>query len=125
MIANRRRDTKPEIAVRRALHADGMRFRVDYPVLPRRRADIAFPGRRVAVFIDGCFWHVCPDHRTQAKANAGYWAEKFAGNQSRDRDTNERLVSAGWTVLRFWEHESVDHVVQRIKHAVRDVAETR
>ncbi len=119
MIANRRRDTTPEIAVRRALHAAGLRFRVDYPVLPRRRADIAFPRRRVAVFIDGCFWHGCPDHQTVAKANARYWADKLAANQARDRDTNERLTARGWTVLRFWEHEPIGVVVERIERAVR------
>jgi DNA mismatch endonuclease (patch repair protein) len=122
MRANRRRDTKPEIAVRRALHACGLRFRVDYPLLPRRRADIAFPRQQVAVFIDGCFWHACPEHGTTSKANAAYWSDKLAANERRDRDTDERLAAAGWRVLRFWEHESVDAVVDRIeleiKHAV-------
>ena len=118
MTANRRRDTKPEMAVRRALHATGMRFRVDYQVLPRRRADIAFPARRVAVFIDGCFWHACPEHRTESKSNVAYWADKLTANERRDRDTDERLTAAGWTVLRFWEHELVDHVADRIGRAV-------
>ena len=119
MIANRRRDTKPEIAVRRALHARGLRFRVDYPVLPRRRADIAFPKRRIAVFIDGCFWHACPEHGTTAKANAAYWASKLRTNKQRDRDTVERLTSEGWTVLRFWEHGQVEVVVDAIERTVR------
>lgn len=119
MLANRRRDTTPEVAVRRALHARGLRFRVDYPVLPRRRADIVFRKLRIAVFIDGCFWHACPDHRTAAKSNASYWADKLETNARRDRDTNERLVEEGWTVLRFWEHEPVGVVVDCIERLVR------
>jgi DNA mismatch endonuclease (patch repair protein) len=125
MTANRRRDTTPEIAVRRALHARGLRFRVDYPVLPRRRADIVFPRRRVAVFIDGCFWHACPHHGTRSKSNAAYWADKLEANERRDRDTTERLVEEGWTVLRFWEHESVNLVVDCIELSVRPEAPAR
>jgi DNA mismatch endonuclease (patch repair protein) len=119
MVANRRRDTTPELAVRRELHRRGLRFRVDYPVLPRRRADIAFPRRRVAVFIDGCFWHDCPEHGTASKANAEFWAEKLAANKTRDRDTDLRLGEVGWTVLRFWEHEGIEDVVRRIEATVR------
>lgn len=119
MIANRRRDTQPEVAVRRALHARGLRFRVDYPVLPRRRADIAFPKRRIAVFIDGCFWHACPEHGTTAKANAAYWADKLATNKQRDRDSDERLGEEGWIILRFWEHEPVEAIGDVIERAVR------
>jgi DNA mismatch endonuclease, patch repair protein len=118
MAANRRRDTSPEIEVRSALHARGLRFRVDYPVLPRRRGDIVFPRQRVVVFIDGCFWHSCPEHGTTAKANATYWADKLKANSRRDRDTNARLSNDGWRVLRFWEHHPPDEVADRIADVV-------
>lgn len=109
MKANRRRDTSPELELRRALHAAGLRFRVDVP-LPfdkRRRADVVFPRQKVAIFVDGCFWHRCPEHYTSPKANSAFWAEKAARNVERDRDTNQRLEALGWTVLRFWEHEDL------------------
>ena len=122
MVANRRRDTKPELVVRRELHRRGLRFRVDYPVLPRRRADIAFPKRRIAVFIDGCFWHDCPEHGTASKANAEFWAAKLVANKTRDRDTDLRLGEVGWTVLRFWEHEDTEDVVSTIETTVRAAA---
>ena len=107
--------------MRRLLHARGWRFRVDYQPVPglRRRADVAFTRLRVAVFIDGCFWHACPLHGTQAKANAAFWAEKLATNVSRDRDTDRRLREAGWTVVRAWEHESPDDVVQLLEAVLR------
>lgn len=108
MRANRGRDTGPELAVRRALHAMGLRYRVDYP-LPfdrRRRADIAFTRAKVAVFIDGCFWHGCPEHGTTPHTNTEFWRTKIERNRVRDRDTSERLESMGWIVLRFWEHEN-------------------
>jgi DNA mismatch endonuclease, patch repair protein len=95
---------------------------VDYPVLPRRRADIAFPKRQIAVFIDGCYWHGCPAHGTASKANAEFWAEKLLANKTRDRDTDLRLGEVGWTVLRFWEHEDIDDVAGRIEATVRAVA---
>lgn len=107
MRANRGRDTGPELAVRRALHARGLRYRVDHP-LPfdrRRRADIAFTRAKVAVFIDGCFWHGCPEHGTTPRTNTAFWAAKIARNRERDEDTTGRLGALGWTVLRFWEHE--------------------
>jgi DNA mismatch endonuclease (patch repair protein) len=123
MRANRGRDTGPELAVRSALHAMGLRYRVDYP-LPfdrRRRADIAFTRAKVAVFIDGCFWHGCPDHWTTPRTNSQFWSEKIRVNKARDADTTERLQKIGWAVLRFWEHEesntaaaSVSKVVHRI-----------
>ncbi|WP_190129842.1 very short patch repair endonuclease [Streptomyces mashuensis] len=101
------RDTAPEVAVRRLLHREGHRFRLHRPVpgMPRRTIDIAFPGVRVAVFLDGCFWHGCPQHATSPKANAEWWRQKLDRNMTRDRETTERLTEAGWTVLRFWEHE--------------------
>lgn len=109
MQANRRRDTTPELALRRALHALGYRFRVDYPPIPnlRRRADIVFTRQRLAVFVDGCFWHRCPEHGTLPKSNADYWAPKLARNVERDRETDAALAEAGWRVVRVWEHESV------------------
>src|SRR5262245_63488601 len=99
----RQRDTAPELAVRSLLHRTGFRFRVDYP-LPglRRRADIAFPSRRVAVFVDGCFWHGCPEHGTWPKSNAAWWREKIEANRQRDRDTDDRLVRIDWASVRIW-----------------------
>lgn len=106
MQSARRRDTAPEIALRSALHRRGFRFRVDYK-LPglRRRADIVFPSERIAVFVDGCFWHGCPEHGTWPKANSEWWREKIRTNKSRDADTNRRLNELGWLVIRVWEHE--------------------
>lgn len=103
------RDTKPEMALRRELHRIGLRYRVNRPVLPgvRRRADVVFTPARVAVFVDGCFWHGCPSHGTRPKANADWWAAKLAGNVARDRDTDARLDAAGWRVVRVWEHEDM------------------
>lgn len=120
MRANRGRDTGPELAVRRALHRMGLRYRVDHP-LPfdrRRRADISFTRARVAVFIDGCFWHGCPEHGTTPRTNAEFWSEKIARNRTRDVDTTARLERAGWMVLRFWEHEDPRAVAERIRRAV-------
>lgn len=116
-----RRDTQPELALRRALHARGYRYRVDWalPGMPRRRADIAFTRRHVAIFIDGCFWHSCPVHKTAPGTNSQWWAQKLAKNESRDRETDEYLRDKGWTVLRFWEHEPVDDVVRRVEDMIR------
>lgn len=121
MRANRGRDTGPELAVRRALHARGLRYRVHHP-LPfnrRRRADIAFTRAKVAVFIDGCFWHGCPEHGTIPRRNSPYWSVKITTNRQRDADTTRRLEEDGWAVLRFWEHEAVDDVVARCLVALR------
>jgi len=103
----RRRDTKPEMDVRRVLHARGLRYRVVYPVpgMARRSIDIAFPKAKVAVFLDGCFWHGCPEHGTQPRANADWWNVKLERNKARDVETDNELEAAGWRVLRFWEHE--------------------
>jgi DNA mismatch endonuclease (patch repair protein) len=108
MRAVRRRDTAPELIVRRLLHARSLRYRVDYPLpIPgvRRRADIAFPGLGLAVFVDGCWWHGCSSHKGSARRNAEWWGSKIAENVRRDRDTDERLRVIGWEVLRFWEHD--------------------
>lgn len=115
------RDTPHELALRRELHARGLRYRVDVrPVRTiRRRADIVFSSTRVCVFCDGCFWHGCPEHMAWPKANAGWWREKIATTQRRDRDTDARLVSAGWTVLRVWEHEDRVKAAEAIEALVR------
>lgn len=121
MQGNRSRDTSPELAVRRRLHAAGLRFRVAHRPVPalRRSADIVFTKQRIAVFIDGCYWHACPEHGTVARSNASYWSEKLARNVARDADTTEQLLAAGWTVLRFWEHEDPDVVAATLSAAVR------
>jgi DNA mismatch endonuclease (patch repair protein) len=101
------RDTQPEVAVRRLLYAAGLRYRVNAPVpgMARRTVDILFRGPRIAVFLDGCFWHGCPEHATQPKANAEWWRDKLGRNVARDAETSEHMRAEGWTVLRFWEHE--------------------
>lgn len=117
MEANRARDTKPEIRVRRLLHAMGLRYLVDAP-LPidrRRRADVTFGRVSLAVFLDGCFWHGCPQHFVPPTANAGFWAAKIGTNRSRDEDTTLRMIAAGWTTLRFWEHEEPEVVAVAIR----------
>jgi DNA mismatch endonuclease (patch repair protein) len=103
-----RKDTKPELALRRELWRRGLRYRVDVAPLEglRRRADIVFTRKKVAVYVDGCFWHGCPIHATKPKANAEWWDAKLIANVVRDRDTDNRLVAAGWSVVRVWEHES-------------------
>ena len=100
--------TEPEVSLRRELYRSGLRYRVDFVVLrkPRRVADIAFPRLKVAVFVDGCFWHGCPIHATWPKRNAEFWRQKIEANRLRDADTTARLRDEGWTVLRIWEHEA-------------------
>lgn len=125
MQANRSRDTKPELEVRHLLHAAGLRYRVHFQPLAdvRRRADIVFTRQRLAVFIDGCFWHGCPEHgRATFNHNVAYWPEKISTNQARDIDTSERLRAAGWAVMRFWVHESAPDVAAAIERAVRGAA---
>ncbi len=114
-------DTEPELALRRRLHAAGLRYRVNHPPLAglRRRADVVFTRQRVAVFVDGCFWHSCPQHSTAPKANASWWATKLEGNRTRDAETNRLLEDAGWIVLRFWEHEDPDSAAASVVEAVR------
>jgi DNA mismatch endonuclease, patch repair protein len=123
MARQARSGTAPEIDLRRELHRRGLRFRVDLPLdvpdLRRRRADVVFTRRRVAVFVDGCFWHACPSHATSPKANAAWWEAKLAGNVARDRDTDARLVAAGWVVVRVWEHEAVLDAADRVEAVVR------
>lgn len=121
MLSTRQRDTAPELELRSELHRLGLRFRTHRSVLPgvRRKVDIVFIRARVAVFVDGCFWHSCPQHGTSAKANAAFWREKLAGNQRRDRDTDSRLKLARWRVVRVWEHEDPRAAARRIAKSVR------
>lgn len=127
MKSNRRRDTRPELAIRKQLFAQGVRYRVDYPLSfdKRRRADIVFPRQRIAVFIDGCFWHGCTEHYAAPRTNMEFWSRKVAGNRSRDQDTNERLAEAGWLVLRFWEHEAPGVIVETVLAARACRSESR
>jgi len=122
MQSNRGRDTKPELALRSAVHALGLRYRVSARPLPdlRRTADLVFTAARVAVFLDGCFWHGCPDHYTVAATNAGFWADKVAANRARDRDTDLRLAAAGWVSIRIWEHEDPAEAALCIRSAVTE-----
>lgn len=116
----RQKGTDAELALRREMHRIGLRYRIDYEVLkkPRRVADVAFSGRKIAVFVDGCFWHGCPEHATWPKRNAEFWREKIEANQRRDADTNDRLRSLGWTVLRFWSHEPPTEAARTVARAV-------
>ena len=121
MKGNRRTDTKPELALRSALHALGYRYRKDFRIdLPQRRVrpDIAFTRRKVAVFVDGCFWHACPEHGSKPKNNEWYWSPKLARNVERDRAADDALTEAGWTVVRLWEHVPVAEAVTAVIAAV-------
>lgn len=121
MRSNKSRDTKPELALRSAVHALGLRYRVSAKPLAdlRRTADLVFTRAKVAVFLDGCFWHGCPQHHTVASANARFWADKVEANRTRDRDTDGRLADAGWVSVRIWEHEDVAVAARRVEEMVR------
>jgi DNA mismatch endonuclease, patch repair protein len=116
-----RRDTAPELALRSELHRRGLRFRVDRPPLAglRSRADIVFGRARVAVYVDGCFWHSCPEHGTSPKANAEWWEQKLKRNRDRDAETNRALRENGWEVVRIWEHEAPGEAADRVEGMVR------
>lgn len=108
------------------MHARGLRFRKDYRIDTggvRVRADVAFPRTRIAIFLDGCFWHQCPIHATQPKSNAAFWAEKLQRNVDRDRRVRSALTDSGWTVVRVWEHERADTAACRIEAVVRSLVE--
>ena len=117
MLGNRRRDTKPELTLRSALHAGGLRFRKDYRLDLEGlgiRPDIVFTRAKVAVFMDGCFWHCCPTHGTQPSRNSDYWAPKLARNVQRDREQDAALARSGWRVVRIWAHETLEEAVERV-----------
>src|SRR2546425_4101584 len=122
MRANRRVDTKPELALRSALHREGYRFRKDYRLDldagARVRPDIAFTARRVAVFVDGCFWHACPDHGRNPAVNEWYWAPKLRRTVERDRAADAALAAAGWRVVRIWEHVPLADAVAAVTAAL-------
>lgn len=120
MAATPGRDNPRERALRSALHRRGLRFRLHRRLLTnsRRTVDIVFPRARVAVFLDGCFWHGCPSHGSWPKNNADWWREKIEANVARDRDTDRRLQELGWLVMRVWEHEPIDVVADRLERAL-------
>lgn len=124
MRANRRRDTRPELAVRTLLHGQGFRYRTDFRIdmgAQKPRPDIVFTRQRVAVFIDGCFWHGCPEHGRDPKQNIGYWSPKLQRNRERDAAQTDALTLGGWRVLRIWEHEEPASAVERIATTVRQI----
>lgn len=116
MSRQKSRDTGVEVALRKALHAKGARYRIHRKPVKgvRREADIVFGPARVAVFVDGCFWHGCPVHATWPKNNAEFWRAKIEGNRRRDLDTDARLAEAGWLAVRVWEHERADEAAARV-----------
>lgn len=121
MRRNPRRDTKPEIALRSALHAEGLRFRKDLPIRTEDRVvrpDIVFTRARITVFVDGCFWHCCPLHGNSPQRNQGYWGPKLARNVARDNAVNRSLEADGWTVVRGWEHENPAEITSRVLDAL-------
>ncbi|MFJ6132369.1 MULTISPECIES: very short patch repair endonuclease [Janibacter] len=123
----KRRDTAPEMLLRRELHRRGRRFRVviKVPGNNRRTIDIAFPRQRLAVFVDGCFWHGCPDHGTAPASNAQWWQQKLAVNRARDRDTDRLLGDQGWRVVRVWEHAAPHEAADVVEEALREVGQAR
>ncbi len=116
-----RKDTAPEMALRRELHRRGLRYRVERPLpdMPRRRVDISFPRAKVAVFVDGCFWHACPEHATWPARNDVWWADKLRRNVERDAETDTHLKERGWAVVRIWEHEPTGVAADRVCAVVR------
>lgn len=115
-----RKNTTPELLLRRELHRRGLRYRVEYPLpgMRRRRADVAFTRTKVAVFVDGCFWHACPQHATRPTNNGAWWAEKLRRNAERDRETDIHLEQQGWAVVRVWEHDSPVVAADRVATTV-------
>jgi DNA mismatch endonuclease, patch repair protein len=113
-----RSSSGPEMLIRRELHRRGLRFRVNHPRLPGR-PDIAFTAARIAVFIDGCFWHSCPDHSVLPKNNRDWWQSKLERNAKRDREKDAELEKMGWTVVHVWEHEEALEVADAIEELWR------
>ncbi|MCF6376417.1 very short patch repair endonuclease [Nocardioides KLBMP 9356] len=122
-----RRDTKPELDLRRELHRRGMRYRVQVkvPGNNRRTIDIAFTRVRLAVYVDGCFWHGCPEHHVRPRANSEWWQWKIERNQARDADTDRELAEAGWEVLRIWEHEPPGLAADAVQGAYGELVQAR
>jgi DNA mismatch endonuclease (patch repair protein) len=120
MTNTRRRDTTSELALRRAVHALGLRYRVDVRPVPaiRRHADLVFPRAKVAVFLDGCFWHGCPEHIAWPRRNEEYWRSKIERTRVRDLETNAWLEASGWRVVRVWEHEAPSEGARRVANVV-------
>jgi DNA mismatch endonuclease, patch repair protein len=118
----RRRDTAPELELRSELHRRGLRYRVDRRPLKGvpSRADLVFGPAKVAVYVDGCFWHSCPEHGTMPRSNEAFWQDKLTRNQERDAKVNDLLTAAGWTVVRIWEHEEIESAADRVESAVRE-----
>ena len=119
MSAIRSKDTKPEIALRKALWKSGLRYRIYYG---KEKIDIAFPSKKIAIFVDGCFWHGCPIHSHLPKTNESYWLPKLKKNIERDRITTQSLCNEGWTVVRLWEHElsEIEKVTEKIHTKVKE-----
>lgn len=120
MKGNRKRDTAPERALRSALFARGLRYRVDHPVRTAKggrviRADVVFAAAKLAVFLDGCFWHCCPEHGTRPTRNSHYWDAKLRRNVERDRHYDVLLAEAGWRVMRIWEHEDPEEAATQVE----------
>jgi DNA mismatch endonuclease (patch repair protein) len=118
---NRRSDTKPEVRLRSELHRKGLRFRKNMLIRTRSiavRPDVVFTRQRLCIFVDGCFWHGCPDHQRVPRNNTAYWQPKLASNVARDRRVDAALRSDNWTVVRIWEHEAVSGAVERVTHAL-------
>ncbi|WP_437012857.1 very short patch repair endonuclease [Streptomyces sp. enrichment culture] len=126
MVANKGRDTRPELLLRSILHRRGLRYRVNMRPLPelRRTADVVFPKAHVAVFVDGCYWHGCPEHYRPAATRAKFWEDKISSNKARDIETNRRLQESGWTVIRVWEHEDPSSAADKICAVVSGVPES-
>jgi DNA mismatch endonuclease, patch repair protein len=122
MQAIRSTDTRPEVALRRELHRRGLRYRINARPIPqvRRTADIVFTRHKIAVFVDGCFWHGCPDHYRAPSTNSDYWQKKLARNVCRDRTTDELLAGEGWRVIRVWEHVPASDTASRIAELIRE-----
>lgn len=121
MLGNKSKDTKPELVIRRHLHAAGLRYRVHARPIKNwnRRADIVFPKAKIAVFVNGCFWHGCLEHYTAPKTNSEYWAPKIRRNVERDTETFLRLKSEGWLVIPIWEHENLDKKSEKVAVKIR------
>ena len=124
MRGNRKKDTRPEVLLRAAMHRAGLRYRTYVAIEGgglRARADVVFPKRRLAVFVDGCFWHGCPEHATKPRTNVDYWEAKLRGNADRDRRVDQALTASGWSVIRIWEHDvdrDLEACVKRVAKAI-------